>query len=89
MALILGLRPVALRHLKRASGDALTNVDRLIGAAALVLEPTSRLAGTAKIDGETWSARSEDQGPLAPGTHAVVMRVDGATAYLSANTKTF
>ncbi|RKW71121.1 NfeD family protein [Galactobacter caseinivorans] len=89
LALIVGLRPVALRHLKRANSNALTNVDRLIGAAALVLEPTSRLAGTAKIDGETWSARSEDQGPLAPGTHAVVLRIEGATAYLSANVKNY
>lgn len=87
LALILGLRPVAIRHLKRGNGEALTNIDRLIGAGALVLEPTSRLTGTAKIDGEIWSARSDDHGPLAPGTHAVVVRIEGATAYLSAGTK--
>lgn len=82
LALILGLRPVAIRHLKRP-GDTLTNIDRLIGADALVLEPISRLAGTAKIEGEVWTARSEDQSLLQPGTHAVVVRISGAIAYLS------
>lgn len=82
LALILGLRPVAVRHLRRPSGT-LTNIDRLIGVDALVLEPISRLAGTAKIEGEVWTARSEDQSLLQPGTHAIVVRISGATAYLA------
>jgi len=85
LALILGLRPLAIRQLRRSNVDAITNVDRLIGADALVLEPTSRLTGTAKIEGEVWTSRSHDHAPLAPGTHAVVARIVGATAYLSAH----
>lgn len=83
LALIFGLRPIALRQLRKANPDSLTNIDRLIGIDALVLEPTSRLTGTAKINGEVWTSRSLENVPLAPGTHAYVARIDGATAYLS------
>ena len=82
LVLLVLLRPVALRHLRRSDPDARTNIDRLVGADALVLEPTSRLTGTAKIDGEVWTARSAESAALAPGTHAVVARIDGATAFL-------
>ncbi|RII42184.1 NfeD family protein [Galactobacter valiniphilus] len=84
LILIFGLRPIALRQIRKSTADSLSNIDRLIGQDALVLEPTSRVTGTAKIHGETWTARSEDHGPLSPGTHAVVVRISGATAYLSA-----
>ncbi|MDR2255774.1 MAG: NfeD family protein [Arthrobacter sp.] len=84
LALIFGLRPIAMRQIRRSTHDSKSGIDRLIGQEALVLEPTSRVTGTAKIHGETWTARSEDHGPLSPGTHAVVVRISGATAYLSA-----
>lgn len=83
LVLIVGLRPIAIRQLRKSTHDSLSNIDRLIGQDALVLEPTSRMTGTAKIHGEVWTARSDDHTPLAPGTHAVVVRIAGATAYLS------
>jgi membrane protein implicated in regulation of membrane protease activity len=83
LAMILFLRPLALKHLHKGPPGLRTNVDRLIGEDALVLEPTSRIAGSAKIGGETWSARSEDDAPLEPGTYGTVLRIDGATAYIT------
>ncbi|GAA3694446.1 NfeD family protein [Zhihengliuella alba] len=79
---ILFIRPIAMRHLRRSPADQLTNVDRLIGQDALVLEPTSRLSGRAKIGGETWTARVEGDSTLEPGAYGRVIRIDGATAYI-------
>lgn len=83
LLMILFLRPIALKHLRRGPADRLTNVDRLIGLDALVLEPTTRLAGRAKIGGETWTARNEGEGTLEPGSYGRVNRIDGATAYIT------
>ncbi|WP_271395026.1 NfeD family protein [Neomicrococcus lactis] len=83
LLLIFMLRPVALRHLRKAPESHRTNIDRLIGEEALVLEPTSRLMGSAKIGGEVWTARAESGAPLQPGTYGSVVRIEGATAYLA------
>ncbi|GER22104.1 membrane protein [Zafaria cholistanensis] len=88
LAMVLFLRPLALRHLHKGPPGLRTNVDRLIGEDALVLEPTSRIAGSAKIGGETWSARSEDEAPLEPGTYGTVIRIEGATAYITVRGRT-
>ncbi len=73
------VRPVALKHLRRGPADQRSNIERLIGESALVMEPVSANGGRVKIGGEVWSARSET-GSLAPGQHAVVSAIDGATA---------
>jgi membrane protein implicated in regulation of membrane protease activity len=83
LSMVLFLRPVAIRHLRKGPPNQLTNVDRLLGQDALVLEPTSRMGGSAKIGGETWTARSEDDAPLAPGMYGTVVRISGATAYIT------
>ncbi|MDO5745612.1 MAG: NfeD family protein [Micrococcaceae bacterium] len=83
LLMIMLVRPIALRHLRKDPEALRTNVDRLIGEDALVLEPTSRMNGRAKIGGETWSARSDDDAPLQPGTYGSVVRIDGATAYIT------
>ncbi|ALD63913.1 NfeD family protein [Glutamicibacter soli] len=83
LLMILLVRPIAVRHLKKSPDGFRTNIERLIGEDALILEPTSRLSGSAKIHGEIWTARSEANSPtMMPGTYAVVRRVQGATAYL-------
>ncbi|MEE1621197.1 NfeD family protein [Zafaria sp. Z1313] len=86
LLMILLVRPIAMRHLRKAPATLRTNVDRLLGQDALVLEPTSRMAGRAKIGGETWSARTEDDAPLEPGNYGTVVRINGATAYITART---
>ncbi|WP_372699265.1 NfeD family protein [Arthrobacter sp. JSM 101049] len=83
LAMVFFVRPIALRQLHKGPADRLTNVDRLVGQDALVLEPTTKMGGRAKIGGETWSVRSEDETPLAPGMYGTVVRIDGATAFIT------
>lgn len=78
------VRPVALRHLRKGPADQRTNVDRLIGESALVMQPVSVTGGLVKIGGDVWSARSTD-GVLEPGTRVVVTRIDGATAVVASS----
>ncbi len=73
------VRPVALKHLRSSPADQRSNVERLIGEPALVVEPVSASGGLVKIGGDVWSART-DSGLLAPGQAAVVHAIDGATA---------
>ena len=74
------VRPLALKHLKHSTPEQLSNVDRLVGGPALTLEPVSAMAGTVKIGGETWSARSAHGASLPAGVQVRVARIDGATA---------
>ncbi len=83
LAMIFFIRPIALRQLHKGPADRLTNVDRLVGQDALVLEPTTKLGGRAKIGGETWSVRSQDEAALAPGMYGTVVSIDGATAFIT------
>jgi membrane protein implicated in regulation of membrane protease activity len=78
--LMVGLvRPVALKHLHKGPPDQRSNVDRLIGESALVMESVSSNGGLVKIGGDVWSARSED-GVLQAGQRVVVSAIEGATA---------
>ncbi|MFF5790785.1 NfeD family protein [Paeniglutamicibacter sp. NPDC012692] len=86
LAMIILVRPIALRHLRKDPEALRTNVDRLIGEDALVLEPTNRMNGRAKIGGETWSVRTDDEVALQPGTYGSVVRIEGATAYITRRT---
>ncbi|MHA7282863.1 NfeD family protein [Arthrobacter sp. TMS2-4] len=80
LLMILLVRPVAVRHLKRGPADQLNNIDRLVGAAAVALEPVTAHSGTVKIGGDTWTARSADGASLPAGARLAVARIDGATA---------
>lgn len=85
LLMIFLVRPIAVKHLRKSPEGFRTNIERLIGADALILEPTSRMSGSAKIRGEIWTARADGNVPsMNPGTYAVVSRIDGATAYLTA-----
>ncbi|MDQ0734847.1 NfeD family protein [Arthrobacter agilis] len=80
LLMILLVRPVAVRHLRKGPADQLNNIERLVGAAALALEPVTAHSGTVKIGGDTWTARSADGAALPAGTRLSVARIDGATA---------
>ena len=83
LLMIAFVRPVALSHLKKGPAEQRTNVDRLIGEQALVMEAVSSTGGLVKIGGDVWSARSS--GAVLPaGQRAVVSAIDGATAVVSA-----
>lgn len=77
------IRPIALRHMRRAPADARTGVDALPGMTGRALSEITTDSGLMSLRGETWSARldlSVTSIPVAMGTPLVVTRIDGATA---------
>ncbi|KNX39074.1 NfeD family protein [Luteipulveratus halotolerans] len=81
--LVLVVRPPLLRYLNR-QGPAALGMHRIVGAPATVLAPVTEHAGEVKIRGEVWSARAtEGEPPLPPGTEVTVVRISGATVYVT------
>lgn len=80
------IRPLAIAHLKRGPRDQLTNVDRLIGQDAVVLEPVSSESGLVRIGGDIWTARTHSKGSVAVGKTVRVASIDGATAIVASET---
>jgi membrane protein implicated in regulation of membrane protease activity len=80
LAGLVGLRPVALRHLKNTP-ELRTGTAALVGQDALVLEDVGPQGGRVKLNGEVWSARSYDgASTFAAGQSIAVLQIDGATA---------
>ena len=76
------VRPIARRHL-HAPPQIRTGTAALIGRPAIVLQRISNRegAGTVKIDGEVWSARSfDDDRVIEAGERVNVIAIRGATA---------
>jgi membrane protein implicated in regulation of membrane protease activity len=86
LLMIAFVRPIALKHLRKGPAEQRTNVDRLIGQSALVMEPVSARAGLVKIGGDVWSARS-DAGIIDAGQTVQVTRIDGATAVVASTSE--
>jgi membrane protein implicated in regulation of membrane protease activity len=82
LLMIAFVRPIALKHLRKGPSEQRTNVDRLIGQSAVVMEPVSATAGLVKIGGDIWSARSA-AGIIDAGRTVQVTRIDGATAVVA------
>ncbi|GAB3565700.1 NfeD family protein [Arthrobacter alkaliphilus] len=82
LLMIAFVRPIALRHLHKGPAEQRTNVDRLIGQSALVMEPVSATTGLVKIGGDVWTARSAAE-IIDAGQTVQVTRIDGATAVVS------
>ena len=79
VVLLLGVRPVARRHM--TVGRTPTGVEALTGAPAVVVEAVDGHSGQVKIGGEIWSARAYDRTQtLEPGEQVQVMEISGATA---------
>jgi membrane protein implicated in regulation of membrane protease activity len=75
-ALLVFTRPLAVKKLKM--GREKTNVDSLIGKYALVTKTIGEFkAGQAKINGQIWTARSEDGVEIAEGVKCTVLRIEG------------
>lgn len=78
-ALLFFTRPLAVRKLK--IGREKTNVDSLIGKHALVIKGIGEFEkGEVKLNGQIWSARSENAAPIAEGTKCEVIRIEGVQA---------
>ncbi|CAB4875020.1 MAG: NfeD family protein [Actinobacteria bacterium] len=83
LAGLIFVRPVALRHLRRAPHDSRTGVDALLGATGRALTEVTVDGGRMSLRGETWSARLDadiTRVPVGPGSALTVTRIDGATA---------
>jgi membrane protein implicated in regulation of membrane protease activity len=87
LLMIAFVRPVTLKHLHKGPADQRTNVERLIGESALVMEAVSATGGRVKIGGDVWSARSES-GVLTEGQRVIVAAIDGATAVVAPQAET-
>ncbi|TKK85103.1 NfeD family protein [Herbidospora galbida] len=77
---LLGLRPLAMRHLKQAPAQRF-GVSALVGKSAYVTHEVTGRGGRVKIGGEEWSARAYDETLVIPvGTTVDVFEIEGATA---------
>ena len=80
VALLVVVRPIALRHLRQGP-VVRTGVDALKGASAVVLERVDSGGGRIKLQGEVWSARAlYDEQSFEPGRRVDVVDIEGATA---------
>jgi membrane protein implicated in regulation of membrane protease activity len=87
LLMIAFVRPITLKHLHKGPAEMRTNVDRLIGETALVMEAVSSTGGRVKIGGDIWSARS-DSGVLPEGQRVIVAAIEGATAVVAPQSET-
>jgi len=84
LGLLLGVRPIARRHLMVPR--SVDNSAALVGQTAIVLEPVTDQAGLVKLNGGQWTARAYDRHQqIAAGTSVTVMEIKGATAVVWAN----
>ena len=79
---LVAARPLAKRHLN--SKVEPTNADRVIGETAQVIEDVDNIhgKGAVVIRGMTWSARSQDGGPITTGTLVKVLRIEGVKVFV-------
>ena len=74
--LLIFTRPLAIQKFKM--GKEKTNVDSLVGKQALVIKAIGEFEkGEVKINGQIWSARTENNLEIAEGTKCEVLRVEG------------
>ena len=78
-ALLFFTRPVAIKKFK--TGKEKTNVDGLVGMHALVTKQISEFGkGEVKLNGQFWSAHSDDNSTITEGTKCEVVRIEGVQA---------
>jgi len=76
-------RPLAIKKFK--TGKEKTNVDSLVGKNALVTKQITEFdRGEVKLNGQIWSARTEDSVTLNEGTKCEVVRIEGVQAVVRA-----
>lgn len=75
--LILFTKPLAKRITK--SDNVVTNSFSLINKTGIVLSEINNLEsmGQVKVNGEIWSAKSEDNSTIEEGTRIKVLKIDG------------
>ncbi|MPV49856.1 MULTISPECIES: NfeD family protein [unclassified Pseudactinotalea] len=78
------VRPIAQRRLASHTPDSATGTMAHVGRIATVVADVSDHSGRVKLEGEVWTARTEQPGVLPVGTTVEVVRIDGATAVVIA-----
>ena len=85
--LIVTLRPWLLPRLRKRVPLVETNAAAMVGRVGIVVVDVGRLGGRVKLGGEVWTARTAQDGDLIPvGAEARVLKIDGATAIVRAET---
>ena len=74
---LLAVRPLARKYINTQVQP--TNADRVIGAEGMVLEDINNLKarGQVKVQGNIWTARTEDDRPIPKDTTVRVLRIEG------------
>ncbi|MCL2800941.1 MAG: NfeD family protein [Treponema sp.] len=81
--LLIFTRPIAIKKFKM--GIVKTNVDSLVGQAALVTKEITEFdRGEVKLSGQIWSAKTEGSAVLKEGTKCEVIRIEGVQAIVRA-----
>ena len=77
------VRPLARRFL--TPGYSATNADRVIGADAVVTQEINNLLGQGlvNVNGQTWTARSQDESVIPPGETVKVLRIEGVKVFVA------
>jgi len=74
--LLIFTRPLAVKKLK--IGKVKTNVDSLPGKHALVIKKIGEFeTGEAKVNGQIWTARAENNAEIAEGAKCEILRIEG------------
>lgn len=81
-ALVLVARPAVNRRF-RVHDPVNTGTRALLGTHGEVVDAVSAGAGTVRLAGSLWSARSLHDADLAAGTAVVVVEISGATAVVT------
>ena len=83
LILLIVTRPFAVRYINK--DRVRTNADRLIGHSAVVTEAIDNLngQGAAKVEGQIWSARTEEEnGKIPAGTVVRILRISGVKLFV-------
>ncbi len=76
-------RPLARKFL--TPGYQPTNADRILGEEAVVTEAIDNLAGRGlvSVGGSVWTARAQDDQPIAAGTVVRILRIEGVKVFVT------
>jgi len=76
-------RPLAIKKFK--TGKEKTNVDSLVGKNALVIKQITEFErGEVKINGQIWSAKTEDGVTVNEGAKCEIVRIEGVQVIVKA-----
>lgn len=78
VAMLALLRPTLLQRVRSAPGYR-SSMDKMIGSIGTATSQITTAGGEAKVNGESWTARSVE-GIIAEGSEIEVYQIDGAVA---------